>query len=114
MVSAGGFDMSAFFLFVDDRFTGCVGSFPPANYGDVRDIFVEKYGNPHLRWADAVQNRMGAKFEREQMSWTGKTATISLSQYGDKITEGVFSVMAANAPDPEKEKRDAEKKKALN
>ena len=113
-VDTGEFEMNVFLLFVDDKLVTVVGGFPSKNYSGARGIFVEKYGAPHESLKDVVQNGMGAKFDREQLTWVGKNSRVSLSQYGEKISEGVFMVSLANPPDPAKQIRDAQKKKALN
>lgn len=80
-------------LFHGDALEAAVWSFDSRIYEPLRDIYLEKYGPPTTRETKAVQNRMGATFEDETLTWTGARVTVTISRYAGTLTKGAASLM---------------------
>jgi hypothetical protein len=76
------------FTFYEGRFVMVTSSFDADRYPQMREVFVEKYGQPHLTQSATVQNKMGAQFAQETLHWEGPRIAITLEHYGSKVTEG--------------------------
>lgn len=98
-----------------NRFVGVSGRFDSNSYETVRAAFIAKYGRPMETFHAEVQNRLGAKFEREDLAWESPTIQIGLSRIGSSVTEGSFyistqefvKVLAAERAAKEKKLKDA-------
>jgi len=64
-------------------------SFESRGYQTLRDVFVEKFGQPHSAKTEIVQNLMNAQFENENLSWHGVGSHVTLSRYGSNLTKGL-------------------------
>ena len=62
-------------------------TFPTKHFPLMREIFIERYGDPSTRNKTTVQNRMGAHFENEVLNWYGERVQIELEQYGSQLTD---------------------------
>lgn len=112
-IDGGGFSMTAHFVFDSTGFTQAIGKFPSENYGDVKEIFVARYGKPHSTTQSDVRNRMGATFRQEELLWMGKRASVSVSRYGSNLSDGSFWVGLTSTVSKGEEGRKAIRDKAL-
>lgn len=84
-------------MFVAERLAGATMAFDSTGYEALRDVFVEKYGPPKTTKHEELQNRMGARFDNEMLSWAGKDVEIDLARYGSDLTKGHASISTAVA-----------------
>jgi hypothetical protein len=61
-------------------------AFPSANFYQIKTAFLERYGEPTKRRSEALQNRMGEKFQNEILEWKGEKVLIDLHRYSSKVT----------------------------
>ena len=66
--------------------------FASEKYDEMKNTFLERYGPPTQTETQPVQNRMGASFLNESLTWTGNVVKIRLEKYGSKITGLVCAV----------------------
>jgi hypothetical protein len=90
--SVGRASMMLSYRFSNAKFVEAFGAFASDDYADVRTAFVGKYGPPTRSVTSTVQNRMGASFEQEVLTWDGPNVYIALNRFGSNVTEGVFVV----------------------
>ncbi|GDY37725.1 hypothetical protein [Acidovorax sp. NB1] len=115
----GGIPIEAFTYGAVVREIGVVSQIglmgPNDRYEEVKRILVERYGKPAKIGKITVQNKLGASFDSEQLSWRGKTVSLVLDQRAGTVEEfaAVFTHLptaakAGGATDT-KAKRDAQK-----
>lgn len=99
------------FMLRDDKLTGVLLTYSPDDFDFLKQVFVEKYGAPHKTESSAVQNRMGASFTDEVLTWQGKTVSITMQRYYGKVTEGmaIISLTSEAQVFAEQEKERAKK-----
>jgi len=61
---------------------------PKGDFGIMDQAFQTRYGTPHTTRDVPMQTRAGAVFTNTVKTWTGKTLTIRLERYSNKITHG--------------------------
>lgn len=84
-------------------------------YEEVKQILVERYGKPTKVGKLTLQNKVGASFTSEQLSWRGKTVSLVLDQRAGTV--GEFAAVFTHLPTAaktggaaeSKAKRDAQK-----
>lgn len=54
--------------------------FPHDQFSQIREGLIEKFGT-HKTHVARIQNRMGAQFDDEILSWSSEAATLELSEY---------------------------------
>lgn len=80
-----------------------------ANYRDIRTLLVERYGKPTFATVEKLQNKMGATFSSEVLTWEGKNVNLMLRERSDTVDKTVaFFTHIGQAS-----KRQAEREKAL-
>jgi hypothetical protein len=110
----GSVGTNSHFFFQNDKFVSANGEFDSAEFETIRDIFVQRYGQPHNFQRQVVRNNAGGIFQNETITWVGKKVTIFFTKYGTTVTHGAFDV-SLNSYNAESERRDnAKKKKAAN
>lgn len=68
--------------FENDRLWSIRATFEQSTYTTVRTAFIDKYGSPNRKETRAMQNAMGASFEREVLTWENPVSYIQLLEYG--------------------------------
>jgi hypothetical protein len=79
---------TAGFHFHEGKFVMGNLSFPSSRYVEIREIFVERYGQPTSTSEEVVKNKMGASFTNEYLRWRGEKVSITLRRYTDKLDTG--------------------------
>lgn len=102
--------VKSFMQFPAGKFEGVDGEFDSGDYSTVRSIFIDKYGPPTLTNSSEVHNGAGATFNQETLEWVGPVMRITLSRFGSKVTEGLFSIQTQASW--EAVRRDAEAKRS--
>jgi hypothetical protein len=70
-------------------------SFPISGYDTAAGALKLKYGAPTTTDNTPSQNRMGASFDNERLTWSLPTGTISVSKRGSKIDESRLTMTSA-------------------
>lgn len=92
-IKIGQVPVSASILFgADDGMDYANLTFSSDSFDDIRVAFIARYGEPTIRQSRTVQNRMGAKFENEILSWYGKMVVIVLQKCPSKLTESLAGI----------------------
>ncbi len=84
-------------------------SFSPDDYSILKAALIEKYGKTAKIIKRPVQNRMGASFQGEVVTWTFKSGdSIFITKYGSTLGEGIimFESKEYKKAQAEKEKKD--------
>lgn len=80
------------FSFDRDAFAAAQMEFDSDAYGFLKDIFIEKYGQPHKLESTTFKTLGGLEAQNESLAWTGARVVIQLSRYGDSITRGSATI----------------------
>lgn len=93
-VSLGGFGVNEFrsgVLDVEDGVATALSIFGwQSNYRDIRDILIERYGQPTARLAGKVQTKSGVRYPSEKLVWTGKRLLLTLNERAGDIDTTVI------------------------
>jgi hypothetical protein len=84
----GDVPVTIYLAFLDEQFARAAISFEASKFFYLRAAFVEKYGPPTKQSENLIQNRLGAKFQNEELRWVGDRVQIILNKYARQITEG--------------------------
>lgn len=89
------------------RIGSILGSFDSDLFDSVAASLVKKHGKPSGTKTEIVQNRMGAKFTNDTLTWIFKDGSrMEMSRYSDTIAESdlyLVSKAALSAPRSSKE-----------
>ena len=99
------------FGFHNDRFVYAFISFKPTDFAALRVAFVERYGAPTSRDERQLQNRMGATFTNEILTWNGEKVRIRLNRYGSKLDSGNATITTVEEDRRQNEEATKELKK---
>lgn len=83
--------IEVFVRFAGEKFADISFEAKSEKAGQYFSMLTEKYGKPTKREITSVQNRMGARFEKIDLIWKLKGATILATNIGNTVTEGFFS-----------------------
>jgi hypothetical protein len=97
--------------FIDDKFTGAMLVFAPAQYETLRTIFADRYGPPSSIRDEELKPRAGAAYANEVAVWTGERVVIRIQRYSSKITEGSVTIVLKEALDKRREETEKAIKK---
>lgn len=78
------------------------------NYQRIKDVLVERYGRPASAKLDSVQNKAGASFRSEELTWRGARVSLVLEQRSGKV--GNFLITFTHMPTAKAALRQEEKK----
>ncbi len=103
------------FFFTEDKLTSVLWHFESSDYSYMRDRFLEQYGQPTSRETKTIQNAFGAKFQNEHLYWAGKTVTIMLDRFDERLDRGsaMFMLRSALRESATKRRDDQKKKKPV-
>lgn len=93
-------------------FEAAILSFPAADYEFMRDVMLEKYGQPTSTDRKVLTNRMGAQFQNEELTWIGERITGSVARYSRTLDRGEFALVDISAAKAMADEQAAAKKKA--
>lgn len=105
---------STIFTIKNDRLTGLTVSFSRENFADIAEAFTNKYGKAQKTGTQTVKNRLGSSFEKVELGWTIKDASVALSNMEDNVNEGQLSVRPIRPSDQMLECLAKEEKAAQN
>lgn len=100
------------FEFDADRLVRVRLTFPASSFATLRDIFIERYGQPTATETQPVRTNAGVEYQNEVLIWTGAAIDARLQKYSGTVTEGeAFLVdqvwLAAQIKAAEEEKKKA-------
>ena len=67
-------------------------TFPERDFDEVRDAFVAKYGEPNSRRTAQLENRAGATFASDELTWRDGTGYVLLRQRAGRIDRSAASM----------------------
>lgn len=67
---------------------------PVFAFSDIVDGLTAKYGSPSSKTTEQLQNRMGATFLNEIVSWRRGNATLEITKYGRDLETARYSLTA--------------------
>jgi hypothetical protein len=79
--------------FENEKFVGADMTFDVDEFEQMKDIFIEKYGQPSSTENTEVSNRMGAKFTNTELVWRGEKVTVRLERFGSDLTKSGASIV---------------------
>lgn len=76
------------FEFDADRLVRVRLSFPSSSFATLRDIFIERYGQPTATETQPVRTNAGVEYQNETLIWTGTAIEVRLQKYAGTVAEG--------------------------
>lgn len=101
---------------VDGKVESISVTFNKTGFSTVRDALIIKYGEPSEKKINALQNRAGASFESQTLTWSRPDGEIHISEIGSKVDESrlmIYSDKYKNHLLDENKKKAAEGAKKL-
>ena len=91
----GTASVDAEFYFSANKFVGARLQFDPSDYEYLRAAFVEKYGAPDSTTHPLKQNRLGATFADEELTWIfGQSTFVNINRYSTDSAEKGVAIVA--------------------
>jgi hypothetical protein len=91
--------------FKDGRFFGYAATFKVEGFSQVKEALVKRLGAPFSDSVGTVQNRMGATFEQETITWKLPHVAVTLTQRGTDVNTslltGAYLPIASTLPPAE-------------
>ena len=92
-VRIGGVVTSVIMLFSPSSgFEAVWLSFDPREFVIMKQIFVERYGQPTEERNEEIQTSTGARYQNTVLKWSGNKVVIQLERYGSQITASFASL----------------------
>ncbi len=98
--------------FNNDKFGWALFTFDSNGFVQVRDVLMERYGQPHLTNTTEVKNRMNATFTNQKLDWKGELVGIHLARYSDTLTKSSLLIGLLESMKSSEEKVKVDNKKA--
>jgi hypothetical protein len=76
------------FEFDGDRLVRVRLTFTASSFPTLRDIFIERYGQPTATETQPVKTTAGVEYENETLIWTGSAIEVRLQKYADTVASG--------------------------
>ena len=76
------------------------------NYQHIKDVLVERYGRPTSAKTNTVQNKAGASFKSEELSWRGARVSLVLEQRAGRVDD--FMLTFTHLPSAKKAQRQSD------
>jgi len=80
------------YLLKRDAFTAVHIKFDSDDYEYLRDVFIQRYGDPHDKVTATAKTLAGITLQNETLKWRGQNAVVTLSHYSEKVTTGIAIV----------------------
>lgn len=88
--------------------------FSSRDYAFLKDVLVQKYGQPTSAEEVPVKTRMGVDYTNEILEWRGGKVWCSLRKYAGSIDKGSLSLTLRSALEAGAKTREQEKAKAVD
>ena len=77
------------FVFYDDKLVSVNVNFKSKDYDFIKDVFIEKYGEPKEIEREKVKTEAGIEYENEILTWRGDIIEIHVEKYSRNINNGI-------------------------
>jgi len=77
------------FVFYDDKLVSVNVNFKSKDYDFIKDVFIEKYGEPKEIEREKVKTEGGIEYENEILTWRGDIIEIHVEKYSRNINNGI-------------------------
>ena len=77
------------FVFYDDKLVSVNVNFKSKDYDFIKDVFIEKYGEPKEIEREKVKTEAGIEYENEILTWRGDIIEILVEKYSRNINNGI-------------------------
>jgi hypothetical protein len=77
------------FVFYDDKLVSVNVNFKSKDYDFIKDVFIEKYGEPIEIEREKVKTEAGIEYENEILTWRGDIIEIHVEKYSRNINNGI-------------------------
>jgi hypothetical protein len=94
-----------------DAFEQAMLFFSPDSYGELRGIFIDRYGPPTATNETTIQNRFGATYTNEIVEWSGERVHIMLRRYFTTLDQGLGIIQLKTVYDRSREADEKARKK---
>lgn len=95
---AGAPTSSVLLVFYGDKLTTIMITFGTEDFQQVKRALEDKYGQGKIA-SSTVQNRMGASFDNETITWRSSGSSMTLKMRDRKIDQASLSITASTAVD---------------
>lgn len=92
---AGAHLISMIISFYDDQLVSIQANFRTIDFPQVKEALIGKYGEGHSE-RSVVQNRMGASFDNETVTWLGDNDVMTLTKRAGSIDEATLQIRSKN------------------
>jgi hypothetical protein len=99
MSVAGEKTKTTYLLFKDNQLTAFSVRFPAKDFVQIAAVLTSEYGKPSSQKTEKLKNGWGMPFEKLELGWKVKDASVSISNVYEKVNEGAIVVKAAK-PSP--------------
>jgi len=82
-------------LFKDNQLTAFVVRFPADDFVQIAAVLTSQYGKPSSQETEKLKNGLGMPFEKLELGWKIKDASVSIANIYEKVNEGAIVVEAA-------------------
>ena len=97
-VSYAGVESSIFVTFLDGKADFISVGFPATNWPHVRDAIQAKYRDETTNETSIVQNRMGASFDQQTLTWIDGDETMrAVKRSQNDLTESMVDIVSESA-----------------
>ena len=76
------------FQFEEDQLVQVFISFKADRYAKLRDLFIERYGQPAETWTEPYETVGGGDHTTEILEWHGDKMIVHIEQFGPSLHEG--------------------------
>lgn len=77
------------YQFEDDRLVQVHISFKPPQFQSLRDLFVERYGDPTETWTEPFETVGGGSATNEILEWRGDRMILQMEKFGPSLHESL-------------------------
>jgi hypothetical protein len=107
------YDILCDFSFKRGRLEDIAGRFPSERYEDVRELLIEKYGDPTFHKTSEVRTVAGGQLEQEELTWIGRKVILTAYRFRSNIDKGGLSFRSVAGILERDAEREKQNKKAL-
>ena len=93
---AGIKTVRALFMTKNDRLTAISVKFSKENFAAIAEAFTGKYGKAQTTETQTVKNSLGASFEKVELGWAIKDASVTLFNIENNVNEGQLRIIPTN------------------
>jgi hypothetical protein len=96
--------------FRDDRLVSVLLVYASEKFEQMKAAMLERFGPPQDTKTEMLQNRMGASFENQSLTWLQGDALLQLSQRFNRVDQGMIGLVSKQHVERRKNERKDETK----